>query len=91
MNASEYKKIEKSFFERDKEKLTIGSKWVNVFSCGDVAGICITPDSEKKLFYIIKEVSKLFVKYTIQYDGNHIPNKIHRETIKSFIKDAKPL
>ncbi len=91
MNTAQYKKLEKYFFEKDKKKLTIESKWINRFSYGDIQGICITPDSEKTMFFIIKEVSKLFVKYTIQYDGNINPDKIHRETIKSFIKDAKPL
>ncbi len=78
---------------RAKQNTKINSKWVNKYSWGDIHDLSITEDKDKSVIYTIVSFNKLFVEYTITYDGNDRPDKIFKDTINSFIDshNIKPI
>lgn len=72
------------------KKLSIGSNWISRTVWGDVDDICVTPDSEKKVIFTLVNIVDGSIHYTITYDGNPEPKKIHTDTIEQFLIDHKP-
>ena len=69
--------------------ITIGSQWLNKSCWGDVDEHYETPDNEKKVIRTVQYLTVYDVYYTIKYDGNPDPKKIHSSPRKDFMNDLK--
>ena len=72
------------------KKLSVGSNWIRRTVWGDVDDSWVTPDSEKKVIFTLVNIVDGSIHYTITYDGNPEPKKIHTDTIEQFLLDHKP-
>jgi hypothetical protein len=68
----------------------VGSEFVSGHGWGDVDGVYDTSDNQKAI-YTITDIIGDKVMYSISYQDNSTPNKIHTQTIDEFKEAMKPI
>jgi hypothetical protein len=72
-----------------KIEIPVGSVWITKHSWGDVDGIVVTHDEDKKTFFTVIRVENNMVYYHIQYDGHLTPQKEYSCSVEEFRTDLK--